>query len=148
MKRVLLTCMVLLCLLVTGCRRIRTGSVAMNGHKINLHDMAIHQQIEEDYVLEGTKEDNQVTIILPDDTPNDVEIKAELLDLKGNPLYEGQAFDLSYERKGETITFAVDPDLIAALSSDSTIQKHCLFGYHVVSKALDKEWLFVVKISE
>ena len=144
MRRVLLTCMVLLCLLVTGCRRIRTASVEMNGHKINLQDMAIHQQIEEDYVLEGTKKDNQVTIILPDDTPNDVEIKAELLDLKGNPLYEGQAF----ERKGDIITFAVDPDLITALSSDSTIQKHCLFGYHVVSKALDKEWLFVVKISE
>ena len=44
MRRVLLTCMVLLCLLVTGCRRIRTGSVAMNGHKINLHDIDVYKR--------------------------------------------------------------------------------------------------------
>lgn len=133
MKKILLLCLVFLCLgSFTACSKAGNTATA-DGQEQNLEESDFSKLVKDDNILKVSSKDTDITVKLGS-VPKDLVVSGELLDASGKPLYH-HVVKISFQEKDGNIVFQNEALLLSAVSSDSDILKKSLLAYRIHSES-------------
>ena len=138
MKKILLLCLVFLCLgSFTACRKAGNTATA-DGQEQILEESEFSKLVKVGNILKVSSKDTDITVKLGS-VPKDLVVSGELLDASGKPLYQ---------EKDGNIVFQNEALLLSAVSSDSDILKKSLLAYRIHSESENMDWHLLVQLQD
>ena len=133
MKKILLLCLVFLCLgSFTACSKAGNTATA-DGQEQNLEESDFSKLVKDDNILKVSSKD--------------LVVSGELLDAYGKPLYH-HVVKISFQEKDGNIVFQNEALLLSAVSSDSDILKKSLLAYRIHSESESMDWHLLVQLQD
>ena len=146
MKKILLLCLVFLCLAVlphAGKPGIQPLRMVRNKF---WRKAKISKLVKDGNILKVSSKDTDITVKLGS-VPKDLVVSGELLDASGKPLYH-HVVKISFQEKDGNIVFQNEALLLSAVSSDSDILKKSLLAYRIHSESENMDWHLLVQLQD